>query len=166
MAAALAGGAASGCTEPQYLYPGTAIEVMALDEVSERATMSLDLPIRLEEEDEGIERAELIAELGVEVPYVVRGDLAISLEWTIKNLLDTPSEATLMVNGGNEWFFYDPDVFIVEGFNPGMPAISKPPIGLSNDEIMCVIAWLQSMGGEADVTLDTLHSYNSDTGDQ
>jgi hypothetical protein len=61
---------------------------------------------------------------------------------------------------------YEPDVFIVEGFNPGMPAISKPPIGLSNDEIMCVIAWLQSMGGEADVTLDTLHSYNSDAGDQ
>jgi hypothetical protein len=59
---------------------------------------------------------------------------------------------------------YEPDVFIVDGFNPGMPPISRPPIGLSDDEIMCVIAWLQSMGGEADVTLDTLHLYNSDDG--
>ena len=61
---------------------------------------------------------------------------------------------------------YEPDVFIVDGFNPGMPAISKPPIGLTADEMMCVIAWLQSLGGEADVTLETPHSYNSDPGDQ
>jgi hypothetical protein len=61
---------------------------------------------------------------------------------------------------------YEPDVFIVDGFNPGMPAISKPPIGLTADEMMCVIAWLQSLGGEADVTLETQHSYNSDPGDQ
>jgi hypothetical protein len=60
---------------------------------------------------------------------------------------------------------YEPDVFIVDGFNPGMPAISKPPIGLTGDEMMCVIAWLQSLGGEADVTLETLHSYNSDPED-
>lgn len=59
---------------------------------------------------------------------------------------------------------YEPDIFIVDGFNPGMPVIDKPPIGLTNDEILCVIAWLQSMGGEADVTLDTVHSYNAADG--
>ncbi len=114
MIAALLTVATAACTDPQYLYPGTAIEVMALGDVSERATMSLDLPIRLEEEAELTERTELAIELGVEVPYVRRGDLAVSLEWTIKNLIDAPSQATLLINGGNEWVFYDPDVFIID----------------------------------------------------
>jgi len=56
---------------------------------------------------------------------------------------------------------YEPNSFIVPGFNPGMPVIAKPPIGLTDDEILCVIAWLQSMGGEPTVTLKTKHAYNS-----
>lgn len=54
---------------------------------------------------------------------------------------------------------YEPDVFIVEGFNPGMPAIDKPPIGLTDDEILCIIAYLETLGGEATVTMDTQFSY-------
>jgi hypothetical protein len=57
---------------------------------------------------------------------------------------------------------YEPDTYIVPGFNPGMPNIAKPPIGLTGDEILCVMAWLQSLGGEATVTLTTRHAYNSD----
>lgn len=49
---------------------------------------------------------------------------------------------------------YMPDSFIVPGFNPGMPTINKPPIGLSDAEIVAVIAWLQSMGGTPTVTAD------------
>ena len=45
---------------------------------------------------------------------------------------------------------YHPDAFIVPGFSPGMPTINKPPIGLTDKEILCVIAWLQSLGGDAD----------------
>lgn len=56
---------------------------------------------------------------------------------------------------------YDPGAYIVEGFNPGMPEIHKPPIGLSDDEILAVIAWLQSMGGEPTVNLDTELRYQS-----
>ena len=48
---------------------------------------------------------------------------------------------------------YEPDAFIVPGFNPGMPAINKPPIGLTDQEILCVIAYLQSLGGTPTVTL-------------
>jgi mono/diheme cytochrome c family protein len=55
---------------------------------------------------------------------------------------------------------YDPDVFIVPGFNPGMPAINKPPIGLTDQEILCVMAYLQSLGGTPNVTLATKHHYN------
>ena len=52
---------------------------------------------------------------------------------------------------------YEPDSYIVEGFNPGMPAINKPPIGLTDQEILCVIAYLQSLGGTPTVTLQTSH---------
>lgn len=50
---------------------------------------------------------------------------------------------------------YEPDTFVVEGFNPGMPEINKPPIGLTDPEIMSVIAFLQTLGGEATVTMET-----------
>lgn len=55
---------------------------------------------------------------------------------------------------------YEPDAFIVPGFNPGMPAVNKPPIGLTNQEILCVMAYLQSLGGTPTVTLQTTHHYN------
>src|SRR5918995_7178123 len=54
---------------------------------------------------------------------------------------------------------YEPDSFIVPGFNPGMPVINKPPIGLTDQEILCVIAYLQSLGGTPTVTLQTSHAY-------
>ena len=54
---------------------------------------------------------------------------------------------------------YEPDTFIVPGFNPGMPVINKPPIGLTDQEILCVIAYLQTLGGKATVTLQTSHRY-------
>ena len=46
-------------------------------------------------------------------------------------------------------------LFIVPGFNPGMPVINKPPIGLSDQEILAVIAYLQSLGGKTTVTMES-----------
>ena len=54
---------------------------------------------------------------------------------------------------------YEPGTFIVPGFNPGMPVINKPPIGLNDQEILCVIAYLQTLGGTPIVTLQTSHHY-------
>jgi cytochrome c5 len=54
---------------------------------------------------------------------------------------------------------YEPNAFVVPGFNPGMPIINKPPIGLTDQEILCVIAYLQSLGGTPTVTLQTTHRY-------
>lgn len=56
---------------------------------------------------------------------------------------------------------YEPDGFIVQGFNPGMPTINKPPIGLTDQEILCVIAYLQSLGGTPSVTLQTTHRFRA-----
>jgi hypothetical protein len=54
---------------------------------------------------------------------------------------------------------YDPEAYIVPGFNPGMPVINRPPIGLTDQEILCAIAFLQSLGGTPTVTLQTSHAY-------
>src|SRR5919109_4353595 len=40
-----------------------------------------------------------------------------------------------------------PSAYLVQGFPPIMPVINKPPIGLSNDEIAAVAAFLQSVQG-------------------
>ena len=59
---------------------------------------------------------------------------------------------------------YEPNAFIVPGFNPGMPVINKPPIGLTDQEILCVMAYLQSLGGTPTVTLQTSHHYYTPPG--
>jgi mono/diheme cytochrome c family protein len=47
----------------------------------------------------------------------------------------------------------DPGAYLVQGFPPIMPVINKPPIGLNNDEIAAVVAFLQSVqGGKVAVT--------------
>ena len=79
------------------------------------------------------------------------------------------SRAATRVPGLNdvEYFaqsLYAPDSFIVAGFSPGMPVINKPPIGLTDQEILCVIAALQSLGGTASVTLQSSHSYYTPPG--
>ena len=40
-----------------------------------------------------------------------------------------------------------------------MPTINRPPIGLTDQEILCVIAYLESLGGTPTVTLQTSHRY-------
>jgi mono/diheme cytochrome c family protein len=59
---------------------------------------------------------------------------------------------------------YEPTAFVVPGFPPAMPPINKPPIGLTDQEILCVIAYLQSLGGTPTVTLQTKHHYNGGEG--
>lgn len=54
---------------------------------------------------------------------------------------------------------YEPNIFIVDGFSPGMPAINKPPIGLTDQEILAVIAYLQTLGGEVTVDMQTKFVY-------
>jgi mono/diheme cytochrome c family protein len=47
-----------------------------------------------------------------------------------------------------------PTAFIVEGFPPIMPNVSKPPIGLNRSEVWATAAFLESLGGTVDVKLD------------
>jgi len=75
------------------------------------------------------------------------------------------ARAKTRVSGLNdvEYFaqsLYEPTAFVVPGFPPAMPPINKPPIGLNDQEILCVIAYLQTLGGTPTVTLQTKHHYN------
>jgi hypothetical protein len=56
---------------------------------------------------------------------------------------------------------YEPTAYVVAGFPPAMPPVNKPPIGLTDQEILCVMATLQTLGGTPTVTLETKHHYNS-----
>ena len=84
------------------------------------------------------------------------------------DLAGVDARAATRVPGLNdvEYFaqsMYEPLAFVVPGFPPAMPPINKPPIGLTDDEILCVIAYLQSLGGTSTVTLQTKHHYNGGT---
>src|SRR4029453_8186800 len=48
---------------------------------------------------------------------------------------------------------YEPTAYVVAGFPPAMPPVNQPPIGLTDQEILCVIAALQTLGGTPSVTL-------------
>jgi cytochrome c2 len=50
---------------------------------------------------------------------------------------------------------YQPNTYLVDGFQPTMPAIDRPPIDLTEREIVAVVAFLQSNGGEITVAPDT-----------
>jgi mono/diheme cytochrome c family protein len=46
-----------------------------------------------------------------------------------------------------------PGAYVVEGFPNIMPDVSRPPIGLNRSEVWAAVAYLQSLGGTADVGL-------------
>ena len=55
---------------------------------------------------------------------------------------------------------YEPTAFVVPGFPPAMPPMHQPPFSLTDKEILCVIAALQTLGGTPTVTLQTTHRYS------
>jgi mono/diheme cytochrome c family protein len=50
----------------------------------------------------------------------------------------------------------DPGKHIVEGYPPIMPAVDKPPIALNRSELWALAAFLESLGGNVDVTLNDI----------
>lgn len=58
-----------------------------------------------------------------------------------------------------------PADYLVQGFPPIMPVINKPPIGLNNDELAAVAAFLQSVqGGKVTVTPKVVASFAGTAG--
>jgi hypothetical protein len=121
---------AVGCSEdPQYLEPPMPLEGGLVDATGEPvpATATLLLPIGLERSADQRERAALATALGVQVPYARLGDLKISVEWTLTNTEAKAGKARISLNGGNEFFYYDPSTFVLAGGDeesPDPPALA------------------------------------------
>jgi hypothetical protein len=116
-----------------YLPGSMAIEAGIRDETNglrSEATATLQLPIKTETAGDASAREKLAAELDpVEVPYVRIGDLEIEVEWTIKNLDDSEGDATVELNGANEFFAYNPAVIVLDPEDEDPP----PTPGLAGD---------------------------------
>jgi hypothetical protein len=100
----------AGCgSNPEYLPSPMNLEA-GMDMVTE-AKSSLTLPIKPETMQAMNDRARLAMSLGLtldDVPYVKIGDMDIEIEWSIKNLDDTPGQAKIELDGANEVMAYDP----------------------------------------------------------
>lgn len=59
---------------------------------------------------------------------------------------------------------YEPNAYVVEGYNPAMPQVAEAPINLTDPEIKAVIAYLQSLGGTPTITMDTTLQYETSGG--
>ncbi len=49
-----------------------------------------------------------------------------------------------------------PGAYVVEGYPNIMPQVDKPPIGLNRSEVWALTAFLESLGGTVDVTLNDI----------
>lgn len=100
------------CTDdPQYVQPTQALEANPPGGMGGAVFGEVDIPVRLEREDELMDRQALEAEIGAPVPFVTIDDVSVSVEWTIKNLSDQAGTARVILNGGNETWFYIPSNF-------------------------------------------------------
>jgi mono/diheme cytochrome c family protein len=50
----------------------------------------------------------------------------------------------------------NPGAYVVEGYPNIMPAVDKPPIALNRSEVWALTAFLESLGGTVDVTLNDI----------
>ncbi|MEM9491729.1 MAG: hypothetical protein AAGC55_21460 [Myxococcota bacterium] len=112
--AALAAIVGACAEDPQYMQRDVVLEVGAPDSEITVATDVFVLPIRLENETEAMERAELEVEAGMPVPRVSLADVSISVEWIVRNLSGDEGTARVAINGGNETFQYVPDDFVID----------------------------------------------------
>ena len=128
--------AACGVDDPVYLTSDPpAVEINVPDREEEAPAARLIVPIRQETDVDRERRASLAMSLGLEpdqVPRVRRDDVDLSLEWTVKNLDDAPAVASLSILGANEWFSYDPELFVIDPDEdePPPPLLGGKPIEL------------------------------------
>lgn len=124
----------AGCTnDPLYLPSPTTLEAgleMDMEGNLLPGLGQLVIPVKRETMEDAADRArrQALMPAGVELPYIQVDDLEISIEWTIKNLTDKPGNATVQLNGANQFFRYDPAMVTL-----GMGRETPPTPGLDGD---------------------------------
>jgi len=132
---ALVGVLVAGCSEdPQYITPamGTSFS-MEFDStaMTPPPPVVTQLPFRLEKPEEVMKRTELATQLMMapdQIPFIRLDDVDLSIEWSIKNLLDCDAQARFAINGANQYFSYDPAAFA----DPTDPDAMAPPPLIGN----------------------------------
>jgi hypothetical protein len=85
-------------------------------------TGTMQLPIKPESAKDMTKRMALATQLGVMVPYVKVGDISVEIEWTVHNDDTMPGQFKVALNGGNEFFYFNPNLV-----NLAPPDAEDPP---------------------------------------
>lgn len=126
---------AVGCTnDPVYLPSPTSIEAGNATDMDGNLVPGLGrlvIPVVRETVDDAADRMRrqaMIADAAVVLPYIAVDDLQIEVEWTIRNLTAMPGNATVQLNGANQFFRYDPTLLQLSADDE-----APPPPGLDGD---------------------------------
>jgi len=124
-------GATACANDPMYVPAPTNLEAGVMDQTGNLsiAKASLELPFKTETAADAKTRMALATTLGVMVPYVKVGDVAVEIDWTIKNLDSKPGQVEIELNGANEFFGYDPSMIKLDPNDDEAP----PTPGLGGD---------------------------------
>jgi hypothetical protein len=94
----------------------------------------LTVPMAVETPDDVAARTDLAMQLGLtadQIAKVRRDDTDLEIEWSVTNLTDQDGRAQLAVNGANEFFRYDPTMFVDptdQEAQPPPPLLGGKPI--------------------------------------
>ena len=126
---------AVGCAnDPVYLPSPTSIEAGNTTDMDGNLVPGLGrlvIPVVRETVDDAADRMRrqaMITDPAVVLPYIAVDDLQIEVEWTIRNLTAMPGNATVQLNGANQFFRYDPSMLQLSADDE-----APPPPGLDGD---------------------------------
>lgn len=112
---------AAGCNNPRYVQENRPLEAMQQAAMPGQDAPSLlsdtdlfVLPIRQPTAEEAQKLVDEQTKLGLTmpVPWVAERDVALQVEWTLKNLEDKEIAARVTINGGNEFGDYDKTLYV------------------------------------------------------
>jgi hypothetical protein len=141
---AILGLAACGVGEPVYIQPDPLVMMVEpgavdLEDGMLPAALTIQVPFLEETEAQREKRQALADRFGVPldiVPRARRADVELEVEWTIRNLEQQNGVASFFVLASNEFFRYDPTLFVIdpEEDEPPPPLIGGEPIELGPGE--------------------------------
>jgi hypothetical protein len=163
--------AATGCNNPVYLPQNRPLETrMAMTQGMQQGGYQADsdlwvLPVRQPTPDEmqqlTDEQNRLM--LPMAVPWVAKRDFDVEIEYTIKNLDQAATQATVTLLGGNEFGDYNPMLYIdpranLENQTVPPPLAGGTPLNLDANQTLNGV-FREDQIGEASIDLEAITRY-------
>jgi hypothetical protein len=136
---------AGGCNQPVFIAENRPLSAVAQPTMAgQDANMVLSdtdlfvLPVHKPTSDEAKALKTEQEKLGLKmpVPWVGVRDVAIEVDWTIKNLSPMPNMVRVTINGGNEFGDYEPMLYVIDADNPDDQ--QSPPNMLNNGDFIAI----------------------------